>query len=647
MYHKKKRFDPTEPPARWLGCPRKANQIIVDKFMAFKVPLCSNFDKNVPIACRFNMAMLIEPFRRNNYNGKLGLVIDLTNTDRFYDVNTEVKQQGIKHYKMNCKGHGETPTPDTTKLFISIVDNFIRQHPTEIIGVHCTHGFNRTGFLICAYLVEKLDFSIDMAVALFAQCRPPGIYKQDYINELFKRYADEFNNEVAIAPPTPNWEEPAAQPENFPQSSHTSNLDDDFSDDDACPEDDDEPDPFINLLETSNQPGQNAGADTSGTSDDLKRTRGVKRGRNERTKLNPVFCEPSIMGVEACTDPDEVSRVQTVCQMIIGWKGKNFPGAQPVSMDMRNVNNLRTHKYMVSWKADGTRYLMVVLGRGKVYMIDRENCVFCVRNLQFPHRKDLDKHLSNTLMDGEFVMDVDPNSGQKIPRFLIYDIMKFENDDVGKISFQVRLQCINKEIIFARDEAFRQGKLNKQIEPFSIRQKLFYKLSDTKKLLSPDFEKQITHGIDGLIYQPVDLPYTGGRSDQIFKWKPSTMNSVDFRLIIKKIEEPGLLTERIGELYVNGYDQPYAYIKVTKTIGGMHNKIIECRWHEDKWDFMRERIDKTTPNHITTAIAVCESIRNPVTEQFLINLIIDVEEHQRRQQQQFMPPPQQPPPPHF
>ena len=26
------------------------------------------------------------------------------------------------------------------------------------LGVHCTHGFNRTGFLICAFLVEKMDW---------------------------------------------------------------------------------------------------------------------------------------------------------------------------------------------------------------------------------------------------------------------------------------------------------------------------------------------------------------------------------------------------------------------------------------------------------------------------------------------------------
>lgn len=37
-----------------------------------------------------------------------------------------------------------------------------------------------------------------------------------------------------------------------------------------------------------------------------------------------------------------------------------------------------------------------------------------------------------------------------------------------------------------------------------MRQKLFYPISETKKLLSEDFKKQITHGIDGLIFQPVD-----------------------------------------------------------------------------------------------------------------------------------------------
>jgi hypothetical protein len=39
-------------------------------------------------------------------------------------------------------------------------------------------------------------------------------------------------------------------------------------------------------------------------------------------------------------------------------------------------------------------------------MLDRDNSVFCVRNLSFPCRKDLDRHLEHTLLDGvrKFVM---------------------------------------------------------------------------------------------------------------------------------------------------------------------------------------------------------------------------------------------------
>ena len=33
-----------------------------------------------------------------------------------------------------------------------------------LIGVHCTHGVNRTGYLICRYLIEKLDWDPQKAI---------------------------------------------------------------------------------------------------------------------------------------------------------------------------------------------------------------------------------------------------------------------------------------------------------------------------------------------------------------------------------------------------------------------------------------------------------------------------------------------------
>jgi hypothetical protein len=44
--------------------------------------------------------------------------------------------------------------------------------------------------------------------------------------------------------------------------------------------------------------------------------------------------------------------------------------------------------------------------------------------LQFPKRKDLDDHVNNTLLDGEMIQDT--VNGKNVPRYLVYDIVKFE-----------------------------------------------------------------------------------------------------------------------------------------------------------------------------------------------------------------------------
>ena len=45
------------------------------------------------------------------------------------------------------------------------------------------------------------------------------------------------------------------------------------------------------------------------------------------------------------------------------------------------------------------------LGRDQVFMIDRDNAVFKISGLTFPKRKDPTGHLSETLLDGEMVLD--------------------------------------------------------------------------------------------------------------------------------------------------------------------------------------------------------------------------------------------------
>ncbi|XP_046441140.1 chromatin assembly factor 1 subunit A-like [Daphnia pulex] len=188
-------------PQRWLHCPRKAKSAVGGKFLAFQTPLDARDDSQVDDEYNVHPEMVFSS-AKNLLKLKIGLWIDLTNTSRYYDKNV-VEENACKYVKLECKGHSETPNPETVDLFIKICTEFISQNPSQIIGVHCTHGFNRTGFLIVSYLVQALDWSVGAAVKEFSKARPPGILKQEYIRELFTLYGD--MDEAAPAPAFPMW----------------------------------------------------------------------------------------------------------------------------------------------------------------------------------------------------------------------------------------------------------------------------------------------------------------------------------------------------------------------------------------------------------------------------------------------------------
>lgn len=187
-------------PKGWKGCPENGNSLILGKFMALKTPLSNCYRNKMHHSEEYPPVEIFTRAERNKV--KIGLWIDLTNTDRYYDK-SEIKQQGCEYVKLSCSGHGTCPSISDTRRFISLVHNFILERPQECIAVHCTHGFNRTGFLIVAFLVEKCNFNVRHAVEAFATSRPPGIYRGNYITELFRRYGN--SSEAPPPPPRPKW----------------------------------------------------------------------------------------------------------------------------------------------------------------------------------------------------------------------------------------------------------------------------------------------------------------------------------------------------------------------------------------------------------------------------------------------------------
>ncbi|XP_076349616.1 RNA guanylyltransferase and 5'-phosphatase mRNA capping enzyme [Tachypleus tridentatus] len=573
--HKRKNNTKLGPPPRWLDCPRKG-ALIAEKFLPFKTPLSEAYDEYVPESSRFTPTMFLKLLA--SYKVKLGLWIDLTNTTRFYDKK-DIEVEGIKYLKLQCTGHGETPSVEQTETFIQVCHNFISKNPLDIIGVHCTHGFNRTGYLIVSYLVENLSWSVEAAVQDFSKARPPGIYKADYLYELFKRFGDPAD--TPPPPQLPSW---------CTDSDHTLDDDDDGS--------------FLESNGESSKPHVH------------------KRRKREFNKKNPTFME-GVPGVQPIDKQPKLVQIQRKAQNMCNWEDSGFPGCQPVSMDTDNINLLQLKPYKVSWKADGTRYMMLLDGENEVYFIDRDNAVFQVSGLNFPKRKDPDKHICDTLLDGEMI--IDKVDGKNVPRYLVYDIVKFEGQQVGGTDFDRRLLCIKKEIIGPRIQAMEEGRIDRMTEPFSVRAKEFWDITCTKSLLSEKFTRNLAHDLDGLIFQPVPDPYVSGRCMDVLKWKPLSVNSIDFRLMIKKEHRIAMLPETKGYLFVGGCDQPFGEIKVTKELKNLDKKIIECKFEDNQWKFMRERTDKSFPNGYTTAIAVCQSIQDPVTTEKLLDFI----EHHR------------------
>ncbi|KAL1596643.1 hypothetical protein SLS60_009291 [Paraconiothyrium brasiliense] len=121
--------------------------------------------------------------------GKLRAVVDISHDSPVYDPKG-LEAGGITYYKFPTVSK-QPPTKDEVRAFIELIDkirNEKKDDDESLIGVHCHYGFNRTGFFLVSYLIEKLGFKVQDAIDIFQQARPPGIRHNHFIDELHVRY---------------------------------------------------------------------------------------------------------------------------------------------------------------------------------------------------------------------------------------------------------------------------------------------------------------------------------------------------------------------------------------------------------------------------------------------------------------------------
>ncbi|XP_018313628.1 cleavage and polyadenylation specificity factor subunit 6 isoform X2 [Mycetomoellerius zeteki] len=164
-------------PDRWLEYNAFGDVIKGTKILAFKVPLKDAIARNLQPAERFTTTVLLEAFPHLKY------IIDLTNTCRYYDKK-EFTNAGVKYEKIAIPGR-KIPTMDIIKKFFKVMDDFTSTcGEDELIGVHCTHGVNRTGYLICRYLIQQLGWDTQDSLKAFGEARGYPIERDIYLTAL-------------------------------------------------------------------------------------------------------------------------------------------------------------------------------------------------------------------------------------------------------------------------------------------------------------------------------------------------------------------------------------------------------------------------------------------------------------------------------
>lgn len=238
-----------------------------------------------------------------------------------------------------------------------------------------------------------------------------------------------------------------------------------------------------------------------------------------------------------------------------GAQKGGFPGSQPVTLKKENIGieaensapNIRTSDYNVTDKADGLRCLMVVARNGRIYMVDRNLNVYGT-----DRRLDgaMSAEWGGAILDGEWVTQ-NANS-EPISRYYAFDIYNGKRgENVTARPFLIRaetavsrLAAMTEAISVLNGAEYVVASIPKQ-HSLSIHMKTFETPADSsdpngifKRAASilDRLKASAPYHTDGLIFTPnsAPLPQNVNTWPQQFKWKPASMNSVDFLVITEK-----------------------------------------------------------------------------------------------------------------
>lgn len=259
-----------------------------------------------------------------------------------------------------------------------------------------------------------------------------------------------------------------------------------------------------------------------------------------------------------------------------------FIGNHPVSLTNDNIILLLKHDYMVCEKSDGIRILCIIVDK-RMYFYDRKNELYDVGTTES----------GNSILDGEIFYN-----DNNVVNYGIFDCLVYNDEIVIDKNLYKRLYYCEQFV--------------KNINTFIH----FYVKSMYKSYGFLEIYNQIktlTHKNDGMIFTPVHDKYILYKRGTHLKWKPPSINTIDFRLI--------KLKNNIYELKCS-YKNNEIVFDYYEDEDDIDNKIGEFVYDKDKivtdvennipiiggWVLYKIRDDKDTPNHYRVVNNILDSL---------------------------------------
>lgn len=282
-------------------------------------------------------------------------------------------------------------------------------------------------------------------------------------------------------------------------------------------------------------------------------------------------------------------------EYIWGTKGI-FPGSQPVSIERKHFDILRSQPYVVCEKTDGVRCMLIAFmyeGKKTCICVNRALDMF-VCPLNF--RKSVYGHYG-TIIEGELYND---------DTIMIYDVIAANGIYVGHLDFLARLEHAEKLLKLLTVLKY---------DCVTLKIKTFHLLSDFKTFMN-DYLPTVTQDMDGIVITPVNTPVKSGTHETMFKWKPRVKNTIDFQM--KRLNDKwNLYVQNRGKLI---FESILSLKQVPPWV--TEDSIVECQYMiEDEpmwWKPIKLRNDKTFPNGRRTFYRTLVNIREDIKlEEFL------------------------------